>query len=810
MFDFSTHNSCCRISSRAKPGREPGDAPASASLPFLRLAAGEEAAVYLDPERPEWFVPGPQADRLLQGLAAGGQAAWAERDGATRLTLARLLAQLDKPPLPPHPGRAALLELNQLKECWFHLTNHCNLACRHCLFAASPARRESLAPALLRQGIAEAQALGCRLFSFTGGEPFLYPDFSAVLADILAEPHNHVAILTNGLLLNEHLPALAALPPERLHLQVSIDGGREIHDRLRGAGAFARLFANLAALREQTGLAITLAAAINRENLAEMPKIIELAAAQGMSRVHFLWHFVRGKGEAAQFVPAAEILPCLIAAQEQAEKAGVLIDNVEIMRAQVFSPPGTRYDLSNSGWESVAIGPDGRIYPSPALVGMEEAACGELAAGLEQVWRQSPVLERLRCASLLDSESYRQNPLRFLVGGGDLDHSFITGGDFTGHDPYVELYNGLALWLIRRQAQAYPLHSPAEIRLRMGDIRHDCPAGEGGVALTHCNCLLSLAGEGGRPVGDFYRQAALTANEEIFNPFAAEAAVAALVPEESRRKSYGCGSPVRDAAPAKGEVLVDLGSGSGVECFLAAAEVGPKGRVFGIDMTEEMLTLARASQGEVTARLGYDNIEFRHGLLEELPLPDAGAEVVISNCVINLSQDKRRVFGEIFRVLKPGGRLVVADVVSDLEIPLAVKNDPILRGQCLGGALRQVELMAMLRAAGFSGIRLLKRFPYRLIGGHWFYSLTYRAVRPADEEERPVAVIYRGPLAAVVAEDGTILPAGRRTIISSRLLAGLDDSVMVLDQTGAVTNLAQGDCCCAAPAPQSDLRKIEP
>lgn len=487
----------------------------------------------------------------------------------------------------------------------------------------------------------------------------------------------------------------------------------------------------------------------------------------------------------------------------------MLIDNVEIMRAQVFSPPGTRYDLSNSGWESLAIGPDGLVYPSPALVGMEDAACGELAAGLEQVWRQSPLLERLRCASLLDSASYRQNPLRFLVGGGDLDHSFIAGGDFIGHDPYVELYNGLALWLIRRQAQSYPLPASVEIRLRMGDLRHDCPVGSEGVALTHCNCLLSLAGEGGRPVGDFYRQAALTANEEIFNPFAATSEVAALVPEEARRKSYGCGSPVRDAVPAKGEVLVDLGSGSGVECFLAAAEVGPQGRVFGIDMTEEMLTLARAARQEVSARLGYDNLEFRRGFLEALPLPDGLAEVVISNCVINLSQDKRRVFGEIFRVLTPGGRLVVSDVVSDLEIPLAMKNDPLLRGQCLGGALRQVELMAMLRAAGFSGIRLLKRFPYRLIGGHWFYSLTYRAVRPADEAERPVEVIYRGPLAAVVAEDGTILPAGRRITISSRLLAGLDDSVMVLDDSGAVTNLAQGDCCCVAPALQSDLRKIE-
>jgi MoaA/NifB/PqqE/SkfB family radical SAM enzyme/SAM-dependent methyltransferase len=765
--------------------------------------------VYVQPEKPDWFVPDHLADCLLQELQQGGNYGAdnesSEKDlSLRRLTRQRLVSQLGGGAVAPYPGRYPLLALNSLKECWFHLTDRCTLACRHCLFGASPAQAATLTPEALAQGIGEARDLGCTLFYFTGGEPFVYQGFVPMVAEVLAEPEVHVVVLSNGLLIREHLGALISLPRERFHLQLSMDGLAEQHDALRGKGTFAGLLENLELLKE-AGFPVTLSVAVNRSNVGELAELVAFAADRGIDNIHLLWHFVRGKGSLEQFVSPAQILPELIRAQEMAEKCGVRIDNVETLRSQVFSTPSTRHDLSNTAWESLAVGPDGMIYPSPALVGMADLACGALADGLETVWRQSPVLEKIRKASLLASERYLANPLRFLVGGGDLDHSYLAGGALVGHDPYVELYNTLALWLISRQARQYPVRTQGEILLRMGEVRYDCPDGGQEVALTHCNCVLSLSDDQGHAtVREFYGRAAITANEEIVNPFAPDQALANFIPADSRKKSYGCGSPVKDAEPQPGEVLVDLGSGSGVECFMAAAKVGPSGRVIGIDMTEEMLHLAGVAKATVASRLGYDNVEFKKGFLEDIPLPDTTADVVISNCVINLSPDKRQTLHEIFRILKPGGRLVVSDIVTDEPIPVAIKNNEQFRGECLGGALRQEDLLAMLRGAGFGGVSLIKRFPYRVEGETRFYSLTFRAYRP--EEERKVEVIYRGPFAAVWTESGALLLKGERTQVALSEAESLAESLFVLDGQGAVTNLAQENSCCA-PSSEGPLRQ---
>ncbi len=771
--------------------------------PWQRLESAG-LPVYIDPERPDWFVPDATADVLLRGLkqglaphAAARKAGFGE-PAAGLLAVERLRGQLNSAPPPPYRGRAAALRLTGLKECWFHLTDRCNLACRHCLFAASPGASRSLAPEALRQGLAEARALGATLLCFTGGEPFVYPGFTRLLAELFTDPAVHAVVLTNGLLLAEELAALKALPADRLHLQVSLDGLGETHEALRGAGTFARLLANLDAV-QAAGLAVTLSVAVESANVDELPGLVAFAAERGIKNLHFLWHFVRGKGSAAQFVAPARILPRLCEAQLLAEERGVVIDNVEALAAQVFSSPGTRFDLSNSGWESLAVGPDGVIYPSPALVGVAELAAGPLADGLEAVWRQSPVLETVRRATLIDAAAGSDNPLGFLVGGGDIDHSYLAGGTLVGHDPYLELYRGLALWLIARQAGRYPARAVGELLLRMGEVRRDCPSG-GEVALTHCNCVVSLAGDAGHEsVRAFYGAAARTANEEIANPFAPEQQQARFIPAESRKKSYGCGSPVSDAGLGKGEVVVDLGSGSGVECFMAAEKVGPEGKVFGIDMTDDMLALARRAQPQVAARLGYDNVEFRQGYLEQIPLADGTAHAVISNCVINLSPDKRRTFHEIFRILRPGGRLVVSDIATDRAIPVTIKNDARFRGECLGGALEQEQLLGMLRGAGFVGLRLVKRFPYREEGGVTFYSLTFSGYKP--EPVREVEVVYRGPFAAVTTEAGILLPHGKRVRLGLAEARALDESVFVLDQAGAVTNLAMASSCCA-PFPQ--------
>ncbi len=759
----------------------------------------EGTILYIQPDIPDWIVVSEDADQLLSS-----------EEGYAKQFYGRNLLEsaFAMEPLRPYSGREHALSLNLLKECWFHVTDACNLSCRHCLFSASPAKTRSLAPELLQETVQQAYALGCRLFSFTGGEPFLYPEFLPFLRALLADNEDvHAAVLTNGMLLHQFLDELGDM--DRLHLQVSLDGLEKSHDRLRGSGSYRKLMKNLVAMKE-AGIPVTLSVAISSENIEDLLQLVDIAAEVGAASIHILYHFVRGKGSQEQFITPDIIFPRLLAAWKRATELGLTIDNIETMRSQVFSTPGTRYDLSNTGWESVAVGPDGVIYPSPALVGMEKVACGHLDEGLGEVWKTSPVLNDLRKASLIDSPAYQANPLKFLVGGGDIDHSFMYGKEWVGHDPYVEIYNRIALQLISDQASQYKSKGKSGILLRMGDVRHDCLDSEEEsteIALTHCNCLISLASDVGHSsVREFYGQAALTANEDIVNPLAPAQAAAEFIPGKTKKHSYGCGSPVTDGAPKEGETLVDLGSGSGIECFMASASVGKSGRVYGIDMTDEMLRLAAESQEEVAARLGYQNVEFRKGFLEQIPLDDGIADVVISNCVINLSPDKRMTYQEIFRILKPGGRLVVSDIVTDTAIPATIRNNVRYRGECLGGAMQQEELVAMMEAAGFTSIRFIKRFPYRQVENMDFFSLTYEAIRPVAVKEEQVDVIYRGPYGAVHTESGILLVKGRRTSIPPGEVALLDDSVFVLDEKGAVTNMVMENSCCS---PQTEISGVE-
>jgi SAM-dependent methyltransferase len=169
------------------------------------------------------------------------------------------------------------------------------------------------------------------------------------------------------------------------------------------------------------------------------------------------------------------------------------------------------------------------------------------------------------------------------------------------------------------------------------------------------------------------------------------------LPEAAVLASLGCGNPTALAQLAAGEVVLDLGSGGGIDVLLSARRVGPTGKAYGLDMTDDMLALARAN----AAAAGVSNVEFLRGQIESIPLPDESVDVIISNCVINLSGDKRRVLGEAFRVLKPGGRFAVSDVVVQGELPSDVKRSMELWIGCVAGALSDQEFVALLTDAGF-------------------------------------------------------------------------------------------------------------
>jgi len=178
------------------------------------------------------------------------------------------------------------------------------------------------------------------------------------------------------------------------------------------------------------------------------------------------------------------------------------------------------------------------------------------------------------------------------------------------------------------------------------------------------------------------------------------AADADCLPETAVLASLGCGNPTALAELREGETVLDLGSGGGIDVLLSARRVGPTGKAYGLDMTDEMLALARENQ----RKAGVDNVEFLKGEIERIPLPDASVDVIISNCVINLSADKRRVLAEAFRVLKPGGRFAVSDVVLRGSMPAAVQRSMELWVGCVAGALKEEEYRRLLAEAGFEGV----------------------------------------------------------------------------------------------------------
>lgn len=197
---------------------------------------------------------------------------------------------------------------------------------------------------------------------------------------------------------------------------------------------------------------------------------------------------------------------------------------------------------------------------------------------------------------------------------------------------------------------------------------------------------------------------------------------AAAIPEGADL-GLGCGAPVGLAGPKRGETVLDLGSGAGVDVFLAAREVGPEGRAIGVDMTPAMIDRARAN----AAREGYTNVEFRLGEIEHLPVPDASVDVIVSNCVVNLSPEKEQVFREAFRVLKPGGRMLLSDLVLEQPLPRETRESVEAYVGCIAGASLRGEYLQWIRDAGFQGVEVVREGRY---GTEPVTSVQVRATKP--------------------------------------------------------------------------------
>ncbi|HEY2918215.1 MAG TPA: methyltransferase domain-containing protein [Candidatus Binatia bacterium] len=306
-----------------------------------------------------------------------------------------------------------------------------------------------------------------------------------------------------------------------------------------------------------------------------------------------------------------------------------------------------------------------------------------------------------------------------------------------------------------------------------------------------------------------YGKAALKGERGLCVPVDYDRSLLEVIPQEIIEKDYGCGNPSKYVR--EGETVLDLGSGSGKACYIMAHTVGPKGKVIGVDFNDEMLGLARKYRDAVANRLGYHNVEFRRGRIQDLRLdlelvdryleshpvrsaaelyrlrefeeqisrqqpliPDESMDVIVSNCVLNLvhPQDKRELFSEMYRVLRREGRVAISDIVSDESVPDHLKQDSELWSGCVSGAFQEEEFLRAFEEAKFHGIHIeeMGSEPYRTVEGIEFRSITVTAYKGKEGPciERNQAVIYRGPWKQVVDDDNHVLPRGARIAVCDK------------------------------------------
>ena len=306
-----------------------------------------------------------------------------------------------------------------------------------------------------------------------------------------------------------------------------------------------------------------------------------------------------------------------------------------------------------------------------------------------------------------------------------------------------------------------------------------------------------------------YANAAAEVEACLCLPMSYDQALLKVIPKEIIEKDYGCGDPSRYVRA--GETVLDLGSGSGKACYIIAQIAGAQGKVIGVDFNPPMLDLARKYQKSIGDQLGYHNVEFRRGKIQDLKtdlelvdhylqqnpvgsvgdlaplenfqnrigreqplIPDESIDVIVSNCVLNLvrPEDKKQLFAEMYRVLRRGGRVAISDIVSDEPVPEHLAKDPNLWSACVSGAFQEEEFLRAFEEAKFHGIRIeeLSTEPYRIVEGIEFRAITVTAHKGKEGPciERNQAVVYRGPWKQVVDDDGHTLERGARTAVCDK------------------------------------------
>lgn len=785
-------------------------------VPDLHHFRHDAIDYYVDPESPSWVAVDERGASLLEtlrrspGLAFGSLVAgyagerqleaakaWLHvHDFARALDRAGMLAEAPFA-RPVYPGRDALIQPPPgIRELWLQINNACNLTCTHCLVSSGPGGAPGVDPAALVRLVDRAKELGMERLYVTGGEPFLRKDL-VDLAKRVTETHGcELIILTNATVFQGAIrKGLESLDRTLVKMQVSIDGASPAtNDPIRGEGTFVKALDG-AKLLSDLGFEVSLTTVTTEENLGELAEIPAIVKRVGARSQHLMWSHKRGRAvdSGNGFFPEnVKLVKSVLSVVEAASREGTTLDNLEAIKRRVNGVPGVKYDLGNAGWDSICVYADGKVYPTAALAGEPSLVCGDVTRqDLGDVLATSGIIKELRAASLAKKPSVHGDPFRFFTGGGDLEHAWCFTGDFHGADPYypigVELTKRVMTDLGQEKRGRRNTRSGYDAPLvlhAMGQGAIACGTADGAMAeqpvLTlHSNCVLSFDVDKPRAkVREFYGNAAETPQAELCCPTKYDTSATDHIPQDVLDRFYGCGSPMTTAGIKEGETVVDLGSGAGIDVFIAAKYVGKTGKAIGVDMTDRMLSVAHENRPKVAEALGYDVVEFREGYLEKIPVESKSVDLVTSNCVVNLSPDKPRVFEEIWRVLADHGRIVISDIVSETDVPPHLKTNPQLWGECLVGALTQEEFLAELERAGFYGLEVLKKTYWKDVEGYPFFSVTVRGFKFEKTQGcvfKGHKAVYLGPGKMFVDEEGHQFPRNEAYEICTDTVAKLSN-----------------------------------
>ena len=668
---------------------------------------------------------------------------------------------------PGYPGRSKVIVPDKLEELWIYNTLSCNLRCKHCLVSAGKELKDELTTEEIKKLIDKAIELGVKRFYITGGEPFIKDDIFELIRYITQEKNRELIILTNATLFDDkRIAAMEKLKSPKLIIQVSLEGpNAEIHDKLRGKGSFDKA---VGGIKNLIGIGIIpiVSTALNKYNEKHITETSKFLSELGLKEHNILWMHAKGRGANNVndlYVPSEKITKIMKDMRKAYKGLEFIIDNVESLKVRVRAKRGRKNDLCNNCYEKICVNSDGHVYPCASLNGDSKFDAGSIREkSLKEIWLNSKVMERCRKNTVQEKTGCSDCYLKFFCGGGCTSHSYYasevdTGkGSIKAQDPYCLTYKALfedILWELASEGVPPQSSIGYSTPLVFNGMDAKPPAHSGAgiksidnnfdVGCYHCSCVLSvdveddeevckpeIKGHITKTVKKKFTEAARSPEINYYCPTGYNPKDLEHIPNEVLEVSYGCGNPAALADIREGETILDLGSGGGIDCFIAAKKLGRNGKVIGIDMTDEMIGKATLNAEKVARGLGYNVVEFRKGNIMELPVKDNSVDLIISNCVINLTEDKTNVFNEIYRVLKPGGRLIISDIVSDKPVPGYMRRDKELWSACVSGALTDKRYKEMAEKAGLSNVELNRSYLYKKVEHINFYSITLKGTKP--------------------------------------------------------------------------------